>query len=88
MHDAEVNDRLDVAGPEDVLQLLPPDVDLGVLDVLRLVEEGAAVHAHDAPLAVEHAGQVLAETTADARDEDGAAGVSHERLTRRCASAP
>ena len=42
-------------GAEDVLQLLAPDVDLLVLDVLRLVGEGAAVDADDGALAVEHA---------------------------------
>ena len=55
VHDAEVDDGLDVAGAEDVLQLLPAEVDLRVLDVLRLVGEGAPVDADDAALAVEHA---------------------------------
>ena len=54
-------------GAEDVLQLLPADVDLGVLDVLRLVVEGAAVDADDGPLAVEDPRELLAEAAADAR---------------------
>ena len=72
VHDAEVDDGLDVAGAEDVLQLLAPDVDLGVVDVLGLVDEGSPVDADDAALAVKHAREVLAEPPADARDEDGA----------------
>ncbi len=72
MHDAEVHDGLDVARSEDVLELLPPDVDLGVLDVLGLVEEGASIDADDGALAVKHARELLAEASADARDQDGA----------------
>ena len=60
VHDAEVHDGLDVAGAEDVLELLAADVDLGVLDVLGLVEEGAAIDADDGALAVKHARELLA----------------------------
>ena len=69
MHDAEVHDGLDVPGAEDVLQLLASDVDLRVLDVLRLVGEGAPVDADDAALAMKDARELLAEPPADARDE-------------------
>ena len=60
MHDAEVDDGLDVARAKDVLQLLSADVDLRVLDVLGLVGERPAVDADDASLAVEHARELLA----------------------------
>jgi hypothetical protein len=74
VHDAEVHDGLDVPRAEDVFQLLATDVDLGVLDVFRLVVEGAPVDPDDWAFAVKHARELLAETPADARDEDGAAG--------------
>ena len=58
----------DVPLPEDVLELLAPDVDLLVLDVLRLVGEGAAVDADDLALAMEQrARRRLPEPAADAR---------------------
>ncbi len=74
VHDAEMHDGLDVAGPEDVFELLPADVDLSVLDVLGLVVERPAIDADDGAVAVEHARQLLSEAAADARDENGAAG--------------
>ncbi len=72
MHHAEVDDGLHVPGAEDVLEFLPADVDLRVIDVLRLVGEGPPVDPDDAPLPVEDAREALAEAAADARDEDGA----------------
>ena len=85
MHHPEVHDGGDVARAEDVLELLAAKVDLRVVDVLRLVEEGPPVDADDAPLAMEHAREVLAEPAADAGDEHRAArgGRGHGAIGRR-----
>src|ERR1019366_7424792 len=79
VHDPEVHDRRDVSRPEYVFELLPANVDLGVLDVFRLVEKGASIDADDGSLAVQHARELLAEATADAGDEHRAAGGGRDR---------
>lgn len=70
MHDAEVNDSRDVAAAEDVLELLAPEIEPLVLDVLRLPHEVAPVDADDRALAVEHARDLPPEAAAHARDDD------------------
>jgi len=69
VHDAEVHDGRDLSGSHDVLELLAPQIDLRVLDVLRLVGEGPAVDAEHEPVAMEPAREPSAEPAADACDE-------------------
>src|SRR5262249_4555278 len=72
VHDAEVNDRGERLLPKDVLGLLPADIDLVVRDVLRTPAEIPPIDADDRLLAVQPAGELPAETPADAGDEHGA----------------
>jgi hypothetical protein len=74
VHDAQVDDGLDVVGAKNVLELLAPDVDLGVLDVLGLVDEWPPVDAYDRSLAVKDTGEALPEAPANPRHKDGAVG--------------
>ena len=67
------------SAPEDVLRLLAADVDLLVLDVLRLVRERAPIDADHAALAMQDAHHALAEPAARARHEDRALATRQRR---------